>query len=179
MSAEITARKKAPKNNAEALKVPIEKRGRGRPTPLRYSEIYGHAENYRGSLENVWDRLWPALSNAQNEQEVATALREYGRPYDQTFGPLAALIVGVLQEDTFPKRARSQQRYLADSLAAFGKVSPRRSRDICAQERMKAKRAHHIVRYEYYVECSCGYDGPARDHACRKCGATIPPHLFG
>jgi hypothetical protein len=79
----------------------------------------------------------------------------------------------------FPKRARAQINFLADSIAALGKVTPRRSRDICMLERMKAKRAHHIVRYEYYVECSCGYEGPAKDRACRKCGATIPPSLFG
>ena len=24
------------------------------------------------------------------------------------------------------------------------------------------------------IECSCGYQGPARDNACRKCGAEIP-----
>ena len=40
---------------------------------------------------------------------------------------------------------------------------------------MKEKRAnaHHIIRYEFYVECSCGYKGRSVDHACRKCEARI------
>jgi hypothetical protein len=47
-------------------------------------------------------------------------------------------------------------------------VTPRRSREICAEERAKIR--HVIVRREYYIECSCGYEGPARDGACRNCG---------
>src|SRR5437867_6072956 len=66
-----------------------------------------------------------------------------------------------------------QINFLADSLAGTGIVSPRRSRDICAAERAKEKRTHRIIRFEFYVECSCGYKGPSENHACRKCGATI------
>jgi len=155
------------------------KRRRGRPTDLRYSEIYGRAQNLQVILNQVWDRLWPLLSQANNEQEVAQAFQNGANPYEREFTPYAALALDAKQESTFPQRPKSQQRFLADSLAALGEASPRRSRDICMQERMKAKRAHHIIRYEYYVECSCGYEGPARDRACRQCGATIPPRLFG
>jgi hypothetical protein len=155
------------------------KKERGRPTPLRYSEIYGRARDLQFILNQVWDRLWPLLSKANDEREVVEAFQKRSNPYQQNFLPYAALALEVKQERTFPKRPQSQQRFLADSLAALGQASPRRSRDICMQERMKAKRAHHIVRYEYYVECSCGYEGPARDRACRQCGATIPPSLFG
>lgn len=57
-------------------------------------------------------------------------------------------------------------------------------RDVCRRGRAKqrAKSPYHILRYEYYVECSCGYEGPARDNACRKCGAEInllPEMLWG
>ena len=126
----------------------------------------------------IWDRLWPALSTAQTVEEVTEAIKEHGRPYDQTFEPLAALILQVLRESTFPLRPDSQKRFLVDSLGALGVVSPRRSRDICAEERAKDQRKHHIIRYEYYVECSCGYQGPSKDRACRNCGAGIPPSLF-
>jgi len=147
---------------------------------VRPSETYGRAENYRGILDQVWDRLWPALSQAQNEDEVTTAFVEHARPYDREFVPTqATLTLQVLREPMFPKRRKSQVGFLADSLAALGVVSARRSRDICSAERAKAKRAHHIIRYEYYVECSCGYKGPARDRACRKCGAAILLSLFG
>jgi hypothetical protein len=155
------------------------KRRRGRPTDLRYSEIYGRAQNLQVILNQVWDRLWPLLSQANNEQEVAQAFQNGANPYEREFSQYAALALEAKQESTFPQRPKSQQRFLADSLAALGAASPRRSRDICMQERIKAKRAHHIIRYEYYIECSCGYEGPSKDRACRNCGARIPGSLFG
>jgi hypothetical protein len=152
---------------------------RGRPTPLRYGEIYGRAQNFAIGLGQVWEQLWPPLSVATTEKDVEQALLARANPYAQGLLPLAGLMLQVLREPTFPKRPKSQVRFLADSLAALSEASPRRSRDICMQERVQAKRAHHIIRFEYYVECSCGYEGPSKDRACRNCGATIPPHLFG
>jgi hypothetical protein len=150
------------------------KRGRGRPATIRASEVYGRAENFRGILNQVWDRLWPLLSNARSEEEVTKAFQDGARPYDQNFVPgLSQLLLNVLKEPTLPKRPESLQRFLADSLAGVGVVTARRSRDICAQERAKRKRAHHILRYEFYVECSCGYKGPSNNHACANCGAKI------
>jgi hypothetical protein len=169
----------SPKRRKETAEGFDRKRKRGRPTDLRYSEIYGRAQNLQFILNQVWDRLWPLLSKANNEQKVAEAFQSGSNPYEQNFLPYAALALEVKEERTFPKRPKSRQRFLADSLAALGDASPRRSRDICMKERMRAKQAHHIIRYEYYIECSCGYEGPAKDRACRKCGATIPPSLFG
>ena len=128
----------------------------------------------RDILDQVWDRLWPLLSNARTEGEVTKAFQDGARPYDQNFVPgLSALTLQVLQEHTLPKRREPLQRFLADSLAGVGVVTPRRSRDICAQQRAKRKRAHHILRYEFYIECSCGYKGRSNNHACPKCGAKI------
>jgi hypothetical protein len=148
--------------------------GRGRPATVVPSQVYGRAENFRENLHQVWDRLWPLLSKAQTEEEVTKAFQDGARPYDRDFVPsLAALTLQVLRETTLPKRQKSLQRFLADSLAGVGVVTPRRSRDICAKERAKRKRAHHILRYEFYVECSCGYKGHSKNHACLKCGAKI------
>jgi hypothetical protein len=155
------------------------KRDRGRPWTVRPDETYGRAQNYRGILEVIWDRFWPTLAKTQTVEEVTQSIKEHGRPYDQTFEPLAGLIFQVLREPTFPTRPNAQKRFLADSLGAFGVVSPRRSRDICAGERAKDQRKHRIIRYEYYVECTCGYQGPSKDRACRSCGARIPASLFG
>src|SRR5215467_10132568 len=132
------------------------------------SVVVGRADNYRGILENVWDRFWPALSEAQTPEDVVEALK-HARPCDREFEPWASLMLKARSDRNFPKRPRAQINFLADSIAALGTVTPRRSRDICMQERTKTKQAHHIVRYEYYVECSCGYEGPAKDRACRKC----------
>jgi len=161
------------RNNVETPSSGSE-RGRGRPPKILASEVHGRAEHWRGILEQTWDRLWPLLSNAHSEAEVTKAVQDGASPYDRYFVPgLSALTLQVLRESTLPKRPKPLQRYLADSLAGVGVVTPRRSRDICAQERAKRESAHHILRYEYYVECSCGYKGHSRDHACPKCGTKI------
>ena len=153
---------------------PGSERGRGRPPKIRSSEVYGRAEHWRGVLEQVWDRLWPLLSNARNESEVTKAFHDGASPYDSYFVPgLATLTLQVLRESTLPKRPKPLQRYLADSLAGVGVVTPRRSRDICVLERAKRESVHRILRFEYYVECSCSYKGRSKNHACPKCGAEI------
>src|SRR5580658_8108624 len=129
-----------PSDSAETP-VAESERGRGRPPKIRASEVYGRAENWRDILEQVWDRLWPLLSNAHSAAEVTKAFQDGARPYDQTFVPgLSTLVFQVLEESTLPKRRKSLQRFLADSLAGVGVVTPRRSRDICAKERAKRKR---------------------------------------
>jgi hypothetical protein len=150
------------------------RRERGRPATIRASEVYGRAENFRDILSQVWDRLWPLLSNAETEEDVTKAFQEGARPYDQNFVPsLSLLLLKVLKEPTLPKRPKAMQRFIADSVAGVGVVTGRRSRDICAQERATRKRAHHIIRYEFYIECSCGFEGHSAGHACPKCGTKI------
>jgi hypothetical protein len=134
----------------------------------------GRAGHYRIIFGQVWGRLWPLLSKAQNEEDVIKAFQEGASPYTPHFVPaLASLTLMVIRERRFPKRREPQINFLADSLAGMGVVRPRRSRDICAQARVKEKRTHHIIRYEFYVECSCSYKGRSYDHACPKCGARI------
>ncbi len=127
---------------------------------MRPSEIAGRADNNRWILNQVWDRLWPLLSEAQNEEDVIKAFQEGASPYDRAFMPfLSGLVIKVMNEPNFPKRRSPRINFLADSLAGVGCVAPRRSRDICEEERARAKRAHHIICYEFYVKCSCGYKG--------------------
>lgn len=163
---------------------------RGRPG-VRRSEIVGRAMNYRGLFwshrldgrkkENKeWVRDKPytwamALVAAKTTDEVSHALESAPSYARNEFKPLIPLILTVLQERAFPKKSKTQYDFLADSLAAYGRVSPRRSRDICGEERAKesAKSSYKIIRKEFYVECSCGYKGPALDDACRKCRAPI------
>jgi hypothetical protein len=66
--------------------------------------------------------------------------------------------------------------FLADSLAARGVRSARRSRDICDQERKK--KVNYIIRQDYYIECTCRYKGPALHGKCPKCGTgQLSPSL--
>jgi hypothetical protein len=155
-----------------------EKRRRGRPPKIRPSEVVGRAQNYRMMLTKVWPKLRDPLlaTGAVTEEDVTKAFETLAQPYARNFVPgLASYILEVIHERKFPTRPKAQVHFLADSLAGRPNVGPRRSRDICAEERAKesAKSPHKILRKEFYVECSCGYKGPARNDACRKCGAEI------
>jgi hypothetical protein len=164
----------------KALDTFSRKRPRGRPRKVIPSEISGRAQNYRGILNQVWDPLWPLLKPAQTREDVIRAFAEGARPYTNEFMPaLAGLVLEVMRDRRFPERPEPQINFLADSLAGLGRVRPRRSRDICAEERTKEgpKSPHNIIRKEFYIECECGFKGPARDDACRKCGAKIPLSL--
>lgn len=160
-----------------------ERQKRGRPRLGRYEEILGRAENYRGIFKQIWESLSGPLQSANEEQEVTAAFRSHGEPYAQEFAPrLAANILSVIREKKFPKRARAQIKFLANSLAGCPVVEPRTSRDICALglAEEKSRSPHMILRKEFYIECSCGFTGPALNSACRKCGAriSIGPELF-
>jgi hypothetical protein len=101
------------------------------------------------------------------------------RPYQQELAPWAEAILGVLNEKRFPKRTKARINFIADSIAGIPNVSPRRSRDICVEERARRKGAQHIIQYEFYIVCSCGRKGHSVKHACPKCGTKIQfsPHL--
>jgi hypothetical protein len=173
LSAKMRKHTKNVKKHNFPLDTMLEKPGRGRPARVRPLEIRGRADNYRGILDHVWDRLWLLLSRAQTKADVINALQEAANPYDREFIPLAELVLGVLQEQKFPKKREAQIKFMADSLAGLGGISLRRSRDICERQRAMEKQAQKIIRYEYYIECSCGYKGRSRDHGCPECGAKI------
>jgi hypothetical protein len=179
-----------PKKARENAKNPLDRfstnRGRGRPVKVVPSAVAGRAENYRGILPLIWDELEGALLSARTEDEVVKAF-QIAHAGGHEFPSLAPVILRVIRDPNFPKRREARINFLADSVAGVGLVTPRRSRDICAEDRAakeKAQEAPYIVRYEYYVECSCGYRGPSEDHACRKCGAkiifplTLGSHIF-
>jgi hypothetical protein len=176
----MTKRKNTVSRPEKPLDTFSKKRPRGRPRKVIPSETSGRARNYRGILSQVWDRLWPLLEKAQTEEDVTKAFQEGASHYAREFMPaLAGLVLEVMRDRRFPERPEPQINFLADSLAGRGWVRPRRSRDICAEERIKEdpKSPHKIIRKEFYIECVCGYKGPARDDACRKCGAEIPLSL--
>jgi hypothetical protein len=146
-----------------------ERKGRGRPRKIDPWIVVGTANVYRVQLEQFWPKLGARLLATQSPDEVASALREEADGISATLHPLSELILKIRNDPKFPReRTASQIRFLADSLGGQGLVTPRRSREICAKER--AKKRHFIVRREYYIECECGYKGPALDGTCRDCG---------
>jgi hypothetical protein len=149
---------------------------RGRPRHIPASTVAGRAENYRRMFVGLWPRLGGPLLAAQNEEQVIAAFENHGQPYAGQFMPWAPPgVLAVIRDPKFPKTAKAQPGFLADSLAGWPNVTPRTSRDICERERARErqKTLHHIIRKEYYIECSCGYKGPALDNACRHCGAEV------
>lgn len=149
---------------------PKEKRRRGRPPNIDRSFLLGQADHYRVVLSQFWPKLGPRLLVAQSAKEIVSAVREEAVGISGSLLQFVDLILKILRDPKFPHaRSMSQIHFLADSLGGQGFVTPRRSREICAEERSKVK--HVIVRREYYIECSCGYEGPARDGACRNCGS--------
>jgi hypothetical protein len=126
-------------------------------------------------LETNRDRIdWERLLTARSEAEVDLVL---GGKFDRANEFLLlklGLLPSVLVDKQFPKQNReAQEQFIADSLAAEGKVSIRRSRDLVQRERSARKKRGKILRREFYIECSCSYEGPAYRDACPKCGAQV------
>lgn len=175
-SAKMTQQKKAVPKAEKALDAFREKRGRGRPHHVHPSEVVGRAEYYRDILRQIWLGPRGPLTAANEAGKVIEAFEKHAQANAREFVPrLAEDILKIMQESKFPKRPQAQINFLADSLAGRPNVEPRTSRDLCGKERAKerAKSPHQIIRKEFYIECSCGYKGPALNDACRKCGAQI------
>jgi hypothetical protein len=171
-------RKKARKTPKKALDTVFGKRGRGRPG-VRKSEISGRSYNYRLIFSQIWKDVGNALLKAGTEEDVVRAFDPWPN-YQQEFVPIASLILEVLRDPKFPKRTEPQRNFLADSLAGRDRITARRSRDICEQERKK--KVNYIIRQDYYIECTCRYKGHALHGRCPKCGTdelSLPLLLLG
>lgn len=174
--AKMPRRKKSTKQPLKSLDTFSRERRRGRPSKIPVSWVVGRAGNHGVRLTQVWAKLEAPLLAARTEQDIANAFENYAQPYTSHYVPgLATDILALIRDPKFPKRREQRINFLADSLGGRPDVALRTSRDICAKERAKqrSRSAHKILRHEYYVECTCGYKGPARDNACRKCGAEI------
>jgi hypothetical protein len=175
-SAEV-AKQKQPRKTA---KIPLDrvsgKQRRGRKPKIPASWVRGRADNYRGVLAQIWNRIWPALSKAETREDVVNSFSGAGvaTAYALEFVTLADSILQVVKDRKFPKHKQEAQiNFLADSIAGYGLFTPRSSRDICERERARIKQVHRILSYEYYIECTCGYQGHSKNHACPMCEAEI------
>lgn len=163
------------KQSKNALDTVLEKKPKGRKRRIDPRWVVGSADTYGVQFSNAWPKLGDQLLAAGAPEEVLSVLEQAGGLISGTIDlKFSTRVFEIIHDSKFPRaRVKSQIRFLADSLGGSGTLSFRRSRDVCAEERAKAERANHIVRYEYYVECSCGYEGHSQNHACRNCGAPI------
>jgi hypothetical protein len=133
--------------------------------------VVGSADTYRTWFRQFWPKLGQRILLAKSPDEITRAIDEDAVGISSSLNPFAELILKIVRDPKFPRvRTTSQIHFLADSLGGQGFVTPRRSREICEEERSKER--NFIVRREFYIECSCGYQGPARQGACPKCGTA-------
>ena len=153
----------------------VSSRGRGRPPRVPPELLGSRADYIESSLKQVWNTLGPGLLAAKTVADVAEAFEQGATPYiGQVVSPdWYKLVLTVLNERRFPKTKNAQVGFLAKSVAGWGEISARRSRDITETERKKNRVRNRILRYEFYVECSCGYKGQSMNHACPECKAAI------
>jgi hypothetical protein len=145
------------------------KRVKGRPARIDPNVVVSSADVYRAWFHQFWPKLGLRIMRAESKADIERAIVEEAPTIAGGLSQYSELILKIVHDRRFPHaRGTSQIHFLADSLGGQGLVTSRRSREICTAERTKVK--HVIVRREYYIECSCGYKGPALDGACRECG---------
>lgn len=159
------------KNNPNMGHLP-KKRG---PKGVNRHIVYVNSTTLQNQLKLAWPELGSVLLASKSPEDITQAVANYGKNLSQnSFAKYANLVLDIIQDRRFPqKRSKSQIMFLADSLAMpDGEITPRRCREICAEERKKEKTANRIIRRDYYIECTCGYEGPAYNDTCRKCGTS-------
>jgi hypothetical protein len=160
------------------------KKERGRPRFTEWEWVASRALDLQTQLSYVWFTLESPLLEAKTENEVTNAFKTFANFCAATFVPVfSADILTLLKDEDFPQRADPRTKFLARSLAGrFSAETPltfRSSRDICEKvAKQKRESRHKILRREFYIECSCGYKGPAFDNACWKCGAQPQLSLY-
>lgn len=148
------------------------KRQRGRPAKIRHSEVVNRADDFNMAFTSCKDQIdWERLRTAKTNQHLDEAFAKVAPIYrERKFRPRYKLILEIVKDSRFPKRnINAQIAFLADSIGGDDKISPRTSQNICTEERKK--HVHKIIRREFYIECTCGYRGPALDGGCPDCGA--------
>jgi hypothetical protein len=148
---------------------------RGPKPKIRPSEVVNRAYDLRLTFTQAGEQLdWSRVLAAQSREEVISAFGQMNETYRRKFLYKPELILKCLKDPKFPKQNRkAQEEFIADSLAGDGRISIRRSRDICGDERSKERHQGKILRREFYIVCSCGYEGPALRDTCPDCGAIV------
>lgn len=144
---------------------------------IELRKIHGRGEHMLQVFRLIKDHLdWSLLANAETTEDIRRAFTPGAMVYRQTIGVSNEFLLSIVHERSFPKTQRGRIEFLGRSCANWGTTSPRTSRDLFE----KAKRLEKtpppkgtILRQEYYIVCSCSYEGPAFHGACPRCSAVI------
>jgi hypothetical protein len=169
------------KTTNKALTAFQEKRGRKRA--LNPETVVEHADYVLKVVASLKDRIeWDKLEAARTEAEAESAIARVPPFYREILRDRLDAILMWVREGKFPKKnLERKMRHLADSIGGDTLISPRRSRDICYEYRKRpvSKQVGMLLCREFYVECTCGYRGPASRGACARCGTRKPsPELL-
>src|SRR5215813_11587480 len=117
----MTKAKKHEKKSSKSLDAVSEKKPRrGRPG-VRREEIAGRANHYGMVFDQCWKNIREEILAAKSADEVTTAFKRSAEAYSSYFVPhQSEVILKMVADPKFPKRAAAQIRYLADSLAGVG-----------------------------------------------------------
>jgi hypothetical protein len=174
-SAQLSMAKKKAKTPLTAFK-----NSRGRKPILLPEEVLEHAEFMLKVVASLKDEIvWDKLQAARTEAEAESAIIRVPPFYREILKDRFAAILTWVREGKFPrKNLKRKMHHFADSIAGDVFMSPRRSRDICSEERKRVQNATMLLCREFYIECTCGYRGPAKQRGCRRCGTQkLSPSL--
>ena len=162
-----------PSKKTSTLLLTGSRKRRGPKRHMRPSEVFNRAYDLQLKLKLSEQEIdWDKLVGAKTKADLDEAFKRVPESYRRAFLVRRSLVVKCVQDPKFPKRDRQARiRFLGESLGSDGRTSLRRSRDICLEERRKEKKQGIIVRQEFYIECTCGYKGPARNGGCPQCGS--------
>jgi hypothetical protein len=158
-----------------------------RKTDIPPRIIAGRGQNYATAFFHAGSAFWDRVQALRNIHRATLERRKL---------PLVKNIFGVLKWKSqfpnelsaefvdafveavrakkFPKRRKSQARFLGESLGADGTVGARRSRDICDEKRRLVRRRPKHA--EFYIHC-CGRQRLTVRQKCPKCERS--PFLDG
>jgi hypothetical protein len=145
---------------------------RGRKRRIHPENVLRAANELLKILELCNNQMdWGKLEIAKTKEEITSVFERVPPPYRERLNLWRATILEWVLEGKFPKtNLERKMRHLAESVAAEGFLTPRRCRDVCLEERKRQAKLGMILRREYYIECTCGYRGPAKGGGCPKCG---------
>ncbi len=145
---------------------------------MRLGCITGRAHHYHLILTQQKNIIrWGKLALARAEEDLEVVFENVPNYKHSDFRRLFPLMLTVIRERKFPKgNIDAQIRFLADSLAGDGTVSPRTARDICSRERNRPPEPK-ILRRESWVVCECGYRGISFYNECPDCLTRNPSKL--
>jgi len=178
MSADMKKSKKSLNNPEIALDTVSRKPKRGR-RGVNPHMVFASVFPYTAHLKASWNEIKEPILKAKSAQEIKAIIESTtNTTLKNQLAGIEDKVYEVVHEKKFPTREKAQIRFLAESLAGCYSVSTRRSRDICAEMRLKEKVQTRIIRKEFYIECTCGYQGPAKYGKCARCGTgEIDPSL--